>query len=234
MASQHRSPRQRFAESLQFEIVKMYSTASAPALAPCFGRMHSAPRHHHTSRPRHENLAQRTAAPIRIVDFKSSAASPHVLARPRFLRPCASRRARFANTLRPHFHHLKPCMSSAGSQAHISSGNPTPVFRFVSARSAPRTSRFSGTASRISHLHPLFSHGTRHHRTPPLPLVHLHDGALAVAIFACLALEHARLTALVILHHSHDVIHEPTPIKCHIARRASPPRHFFDVFVGRP
>ena len=175
------------------------------------------------SRPRHKNLAQHTAAPIRIVDFKSSAASPHVLARSRFLRPCASRRARFANTLSPHFHHLKPCMSSAGSQTHIASGHPTPVFCFVSARPAPRTRASSGTSTtRMSHLHPIFSHGTRDHRTPPLPLVHLHDGALAIAIFAYLALGHARLTAPVILRHSHDVIHEPTPIKCHIARQ--PPR----------
>jgi hypothetical protein len=92
--------------------------------------------------------------------------------------------------------------------------------RLVGA-SHPR--RFSGTASRMSYLHPLSSHGTRRDRTPPLPLVHLHDGAFAVAIFAYLALGHAsRQTALVILHHSHDVIHEPTLINLHTARR--PPR----------
>jgi hypothetical protein len=175
------------------------------------------------SRPRHENLAQRTAAPIRIVDFKSSAASPHVLARSRFLRPCASHRARFANTLRPHFHHLKPCMSSAGSQTHIASGNPTPVFRFVSARPAPRVASSASPAPpRGSLISILFSLTEPVTITPPLPLVHLHDGALAVAIFAYLAVGHARRTAPVIQHHSHDVIHEPTTINRQIARQ--PPR----------
>jgi hypothetical protein len=89
---------------------------------------------HRPTTPCHHARATKISLNAPPLHFELWILNPHVLARSRFLRPCASRRARFANTLRPHFHHLKPCMSSAGSQTHIASGHPTPVFRFVSAR----------------------------------------------------------------------------------------------------